>query len=477
MHAAQHGRGQPRHTADVAEHHGHDHFALRVPAGGVEYRLLHVGHEDIEIGGGDARDHVWAMAGAVGGGGDDDLMHGGDGANLLSGNAGMDHLHGGGGADTLYGGADGDMLMGGPGDDLLDEGEGHSGVDGGPGNDTLIGGAGPDAFMVDRESGDDLIRDFTAGPGMFDTLGLRGMSWADLGFEDTEGGVRIVWDGGSVLLEGVWKADLAQDDFMFADSPDLPPGSAEPDGPTAQRATPSQPGPVIDGEDIRTENVGPGGITRSVHHGEVFIGRARADELEGADGHDDLIGRNGDDMLSGGGGDDSLHGDIGRDTLDGDDGMDRLDGGDHNDVLVGGAGEDELMGGAGDDVLDEGAGHGMLDGGHGDDTMTGGAGADAFLVDPDSGHDVVTDFEATGLAQGAFDHIALRHIRPDDVTVTDTADGALVAWDTDQDGRSDGSILLAGVARNDLRQSDFMFEEAPGFVADISTAGSWYVFA
>ena len=30
----------------------------------------------------------------------------------------------------------------------------------------------------------------------------------------------------------------------------------------------------------------------------------------------------------------------------------------------------------------------------------------AFMVSMDSGHDVVLDFEATGEAQGAFDHIA-----------------------------------------------------------------------
>ncbi|MBK4722690.1 hypothetical protein JJL56_27930 [Azospirillum sp. YIM DDC1] len=54
---------------------------------------------------------------------------------------------------------------------------------------------------------------------------------------------------------------------------------------------------------------------------------------------------------------------------------------------------DELMGG-GDDYLDEGAGHGMLDGGMGNDALVEDSGADAFLVGPDSGGNVVRDFEA-----------------------------------------------------------------------------------
>lgn len=105
-------------------------------------------------------------------------------------------------------------------------------------------------------------------------------------------------------------------------------------------------------------------------------------------------------------------------------------------------------------MLDEGAVHGMLEGGGGNDTLTGGTGADAFIVAPDSGRDIA----------------------PEDVTVTDTADGALVAWDVDGDGRTDGSVLLLGVARDELRQSDFMFVDAPGFVGGISDFGSWYIF-
>ena len=35
---------------------------------------------------------------------------------------------------------------------------------------------------------------------------------------------------------------------------------------------------------------------------------------------------------------------------------------------------------------------------------------------------------------------------------------------------------IEGVGKDDLRQSDFMFAEVPGFVEGISDIGSWYVF-
>lgn len=86
----------------------------------------------------------------------------------------------------------------------------------------------------------------------------------------------------------------------------------------------------------------------------------------------------------------------------------------------------------------------MIEGGRGDDTLTGGEGADVFIVSPGSGNDVL-DFEAGGEAQGAFDHIALMDMLPEQVSVADSADGALVSWDTDSDGTAEGSILLRGV--------------------------------
>ncbi|ACG77880.1 hypothetical protein PHZ_c1467 [Phenylobacterium zucineum HLK1] len=435
------------------------------------------------------RDHFWGLGGddQLSGSRENDVLYGDAGADTLSGGDGADRLTGGLDGDRLYGGADADALMGGMGDDHLDEGAGHGDLQGGMGDDTLVGGAGPDAFAVDPTSGNDVIRDFTAGPGMFDHLALRDLRWEDLSFVDTAAGVRVSWNGGSVLLEGVRQADLAQDDFMFAEEPDLPPASREASGPTAERATPSVEGPALRRGDLPGERfdqaadatLRDGHLTLAFAGDEpyqVIVGDRDGDELTGAAGADNIFGRDGDDSLDGAGGDDVLQGDAGDDRLDGGDGMDRLDGGMGADTLTGGAMVDDIMGMDGADSIGAGAGHDMVEGGMGNDTIAGGPGADAFIVDPHSGFDVILDMEVRGEAQGAFDHLALRDIRPDQVTVVDRAEGAFVSWNTDRDADPEGGVLLQGVFKADLRQSDFMFVEEPGFVPGISDAGSDWIF-
>ncbi len=467
-------------TNNLDDHAAYDGAEVVRFGGGAERYHLSIGKQaSEELGGSGKADHAWGGMGddSLGGGEGNDALRGGAGADLLSAGAGQDMLRGGEGGDTMFGAAEDDMLHGEEGADLLDEGMGHGGLEGGPGADTLIGGAGPDAFVVDRESGDDVIVDFTAGPGVFDHLALRDLRWEDLAFADDGDGVRISWQGGSVQLIGVGMEDLAQDDFMFAESPDLPPAMRQSDGAAPERETPSTDGPEITAGKGRANRPDPAGQELAVDDGSAIIGGNARDTLVGGEGEDHLFGRGGRDLLLGGAGNDVLQGDNGRDTLIGEGGMDRLDGGRGDDLLIGGAMADELKGGDGDDILDEGAGHGMIEGGRGDDLITGGTGADAFMVAPDSGNDVVTDFEATGDAQGAFDHIAFRDIVASQVSVTDTDAGVLVAWDTDGSDAPDGSVLLLGLAVSDLRQSDFMFEAEPAFVPGISAEGSWYVFA
>jgi serralysin len=446
--------------------------------------------------GSDARDYFWGMEGddVLHGGAEGDNLFGDSGNDMLMGEAGGDRLVGGMGDDHLHGGDDADALWGGEGDDYLDEGAGHGDLVGGAGNDTLVGGMGADAFAVGPDSGDDVIKDFTAGPGMFDHLALHDLAWEDLAFADTEAGVVISWAGGSVLLEGVFMADLAQDDFMFADAPELPPGAREPAGPAPERATPDMHEHPMPDMHHHMAQALPGaafghfadamlktsGSFQLAFAGDeaytIAVGSMMDDDLQGSEAWDQLFGLDGNDVLEGADGADILQGDAGNDQLMGGAGMDKLDGGMGDDHLTGGDEADELMGMEGDDVLDGGAGHDMLEGGMGNDTLTGGTGADAFIVHPDSGHDIVLDFEATDAAQGAFDHIAFVHIMPEQVSVADTAEGALVSWDTNADGTAEGSVLLQGVYTADLRQSDFMFNEEPAFVAGISTVGSWYIF-
>jgi serralysin len=459
---------------------GHAPYDYKVAVGSTGREPL-AGDED--------RDHFWGLGGddLLTGDGEDDVLYGDQGRDTLSGGDGSDRLYGGSAGDRVFGGAEADSLHGDGGDDYLDEGAGHGDLEGGMGNDTLVGGQGPDAFAVDRMSGDDVIRDFTAGPGMFDHLALRGLRWEDLRFQDTAAGVKISWEGGSVVLEGVRQAQLAQDDFMFADAPDLPPGTRDPAGPTAERPSPSREGPTLDERRMEGERFDKAaddelrdGTVRFGFQGDqayqVVVGTLDGDNLVGGATWDNMFGRDGRDTLTGAGGDDVLQGDAGDDRLDGGDGRDRLDGGDGADTLLGAAMADELMGMGGNDSLDAGAGHDMIEGGMGNDTITGGTGADAFIVDPRSGFDVILDMEVRGEAQGAFDHLALRDIRPDQVTVVDRSEGAFVSWNTDGDAEAEGGVLLRGVFKADLRQSDFMFVDEPGFVAGINDFGSWWVF-
>ena len=440
--------------------------------------------------GGKARDYVWGLGGndKIAGGGENDNLFGDSGNDVITGGAGGDRLVGGMGNDRLFGGDQNDHLMGGAGNDYLDEGKGHGDVDGGPGNDTYVGGQGPDAFHIARGSGHDVAKDFTAGPGMFDHIAVHDMRWEDLSFQNTSAGVKISFDGGSLLLEGVRQSQLAQDDFMFEMSPDLPPSSRDVMGPTPERPSPSSTGPSFGHSDLPGEGfdksadkaMRDGGTLKLGFRGDesytVAVGTMGNDMLQGGATWDHLFGRDGNDTLIGNGGDDILQGDAGNDVLNGGAGMNRLDGGMGDDRLIGGAENDELMGMDGNDNIDAGAGHDMIEGGGGNDTIRGGTGADALIVNPMSGNDIVVDFEARGEAQGAFDHLALDEILPHQVRVDDTARGALVSWNTDSDAAAEGSVLLQDVFKADLRQSDFMFVARPGFVAGIEDFGSHYVF-
>lgn len=105
--------------------------------------------------------------------------------------------------------------------------------------------------------------------------------------------------------------------------------------------------------------------------------------------------------------------------------------------VIGGSGNDTLLGGNDADILNGGAGDDTLRGGRGADLLTGGEGSDTFefarsdLVSGKNyyGYDTITDFGAgdrldfTGLESGGQD------IDADDVRVTDTEFGTMVAVD------------------------------------------------
>ncbi|WP_211099448.1 calcium-binding protein [Skermanella aerolata] len=415
---------------------------------------------------------------------DDDLV-GGSGNDRLTGGGGMDHLDGGEGKDRLKGNAESDNLSGGKGADYLDEGTGHGDLDGGEGNDVLVGGPGGDAFLISPDSGHDMIKDFAAGPGILDHLAVRDIEPEELHFKDIKAGVLISWNEGesSVLLEDVFKKDLAQDDFMFVDDRKvIKQTSADADQITAMAFIKNE-GDVADPPKFGQNETAD--ETFNFDEFRVKIGGSDADTFLGTANRDYFIGLEGDDHLSGVGNDDDLWGGEGDDILDGGNGRDHLKGGEGDDTLYGGMMAESLMGAMGNDKLYAGAGHDMLDGGMGDDILDGGDGADAFIVGPDSGHDVVVGGFDAGPA--AFDHIALRDLLPSHVAVEDATrsdgDGVLVSWNTDADPQADGSIFLVGLSKSQMAQDDFMFNADDGTQGlfeddpEITASGSQYIFS
>lgn len=397
------------------------------------------------------------------GGANQDELIGMDGNDYLDGGDDMDHLIGGRGDDTLIGGAAGDTLLGGDGNDTLIEGAGHSDIEGGRGNDMLTGDSGADAFVISPDSGNDVVTDFQAGPGMFDHLAIMGLQPEDLRLADTEGGVMVSWSTaegtGSVLLQGLKIADLAQDDFMFADDRYLITGITD-DGRLMAQGFEKDEGFNLSAAPASGNDKGT--FERNVEDYHLKFGTAKSEVFQATDKNDLYFGLRGDDRLYGGAGDDHLAGDAGNDVLDGATGSDDLRGGAGDDQLFGSDEADNLMGEDGTDTLYAGDGHDMLHGGAGNDWLNGGDGADAYIVSTTSGNDVVSGgFDA---GPGAFDHIAFLDLGPDQIIVEDVTsaeapghagvldahEGVLVSWET-------GSIFLEGITKSQMAQDDFMF--------------------
>jgi hypothetical protein len=131
------------------------------------------------------------------GGAADDRLDGGDGRDTLRGGSGNDILGGGAGADSLYGEAGKDILTGGLSNDTLRGGEG---------DDTLTGGSGADLFVFTRFGGNDTVTDFDP---LRDRIDLPSTGGHEV--RDVAAGVRILVEGGSILLLGVEPGDLTAD--------------------------------------------------------------------------------------------------------------------------------------------------------------------------------------------------------------------------------------------------------------------------
>lgn len=150
------------------------------------------------------------------GGKDNDILYGNQDDDTLYGDEGSDSLFGGKGNDSLFGNQDDDFLWGNLGSDVLYGGRGDDWLFGGQGNDSLFGdlgddilfgdlgadtvtgGDGSDIFVVSIIGGGtsgganvmdaDIFVDFTLN---VDLIGLGGIAFADLEFEEVTAGIAI----------------------------------------------------------------------------------------------------------------------------------------------------------------------------------------------------------------------------------------------------------------------------------------------
>ncbi len=189
-----------------------------------------------------------------------------------------------------------------------------------------------------------------------------------------------------------------------------------------------------DNDDIlNSKTTGADGIKLHLTGDNYFDLRGGADDLFASDGKDTVFGGAGSDTIDGGNDNDRLYGDKGDDEIRGSKGRD---------LLRGGTGDDDLNGGKGRDNLNGGAGNDTLDGGSGDDKLRGSNGADTFVFNSavSSGDsDIIYDYEL------GTDVLILDASDPGSVTITDTLDGAVIAYE-------DNEILVVGVTADQLNE-------------------------
>jgi Ca2+-binding RTX toxin-like protein len=171
--------------------------------GGQGQDSLNGGTGNDSLDGGEGDDNLFGEAG-------NDTLLGGTGQDTLDGGADNDRLEGGKGDDKLYGQAGNDTLLGGNGQDLLVGGDGNDFLLGGQGDDNLTGGLGSDIFVLAKNSGKDIISDFSLGQG--DLIGLSdGLTFGDISFQGNE-----IRAGGQVLamLNGFNTNTLTASNFI-----------------------------------------------------------------------------------------------------------------------------------------------------------------------------------------------------------------------------------------------------------------------
>ena len=138
-----------------------------------------------------------------------EIIEGSEYADNFSGDANGNVFHGLGGNDTILGDGGNDVLYGGDGDDFIDAGDGLDVIDGGAGSDILIGGADQDLYMISRNSGVDIIRNYDP-LNADDTISFADdISYTDLWFERVGDDlvISVVGSNSETTIEG-WYAGV-----------------------------------------------------------------------------------------------------------------------------------------------------------------------------------------------------------------------------------------------------------------------------
>lgn len=112
---------------------------------------------------------------------------------------------------------------------------------------------------------------------------------------------------------------------------------------------------------------------------DLIIGLEGNDKIDGEGGDDCIVGGMGNDKLRGGSGNDSITGNEGNDKIDGGSGNDTINGRDGNDDIDAGTGDDFVVGGIGNDKIEGSRDNDILHGGDGNDHMDGGSGLDQLF--------------------------------------------------------------------------------------------------
>ena len=315
-----------------------------------------------------------------------DIIRGKEGNDSIGDNEGNDESFGGEGNDLFVDGAGNDTVRGGAGNDFfVGVAPGIAGddlIDLGTGNDFALGGKGADTFVLNRDSGTILIRDFTPGEDRFalgDNLTKHNLSFARLDNDSSFNGGTSISDADtgeliafadSATVEAVSNAEFVSVEDVFSTN-NSPTTVGESNQPIQVESLPAQ-------------------------SGEIF-GTPNPDLLVGDDGTNIIIagneGNDEGDVINSGGGDDLVFGEAGNDVLNGEAGKDVLNGGADSDVLNGDNNADTLLGEGGNDVISGGQGDDLLLGGDGNDALFGDEGHDTFVFASAEGADIIFDFE------------------------------------------------------------------------------------